>query len=55
MYQGYQQIFTDGSKHRSAVFAAAVTEGKVLTLRLPDHSSIFSAEARVVLLGFKII
>jgi hypothetical protein len=37
------------------VSAAAVTEGKVLALRLPDHSSIFSAEARAVLLGLKII
>jgi ribonuclease HI len=55
MYQGYQQIFTDGSKHRSAVSAGAVTEGKVLALRLPDHSSIFSAEARAVLVGLKII
>jgi ribonuclease HI len=55
MYQGYQQIFTDGSKHRNALSAAAVTEGKVLALRLPDHSSIFSGEARVVLLGSKII
>jgi ribonuclease HI len=55
MYQGYQQIFTHGSKHHSAVSAAAVTEGKVLSLRLPDHSSIFSVEARAVLLGYKII
>jgi hypothetical protein len=55
IYQGYQQIFMDGSRHRSAVSAAAVTEGKVLALRLPDHSSIFSAEARVVLLGLNII
>jgi ribonuclease HI len=55
VYQGYQQIFTDGLKHCSAVSAAAVTEGKVLALRLPDHSSIFSAEARAVLLALKII
>jgi hypothetical protein len=55
MYQGYQQIFTDGLKNRNAVSAAAVTEGKVLALRLPDHSSIFSGEARAVLLGLEII
>jgi hypothetical protein len=41
MYRGYQQIFTDGSKHHSAVSGGAVTEGKVLALRLPDHSSLY--------------
>jgi hypothetical protein len=43
MYQGYQQIFTDGSKNRSAVSSAAVTEGKVLALRVTRSLvSIFS-------------
>jgi ribonuclease HI len=33
------------------VAAAAVTESAVLVKRLPDHSSIFSAEARAILLA----
>jgi hypothetical protein len=40
---GYSRIYTDGSKED----AAAV----VLIQRLSDHSSIFSAEARVILLA----
>jgi kelch-like protein 2/3 len=54
-YQNYEQIFTDGSKKGSAVSAAAVTFGKVLVKRLPDHSSIFSAESRAVLLALDIM
>jgi hypothetical protein len=44
-YEGYKKIFTDGSKQGGAVSAAAVAEWKVLVKRLPDHASIFSAEA----------
>ena len=54
-YEGYSKIFTDGSKKGSAVSAAAVTFGKVLVKRLPDHSSIFSAESRAVLLALDIM
>lgn len=54
-YQEHEKIFTDGSKKGSAVSAAAVTFGKVLVKRLPDHSSIFSAESRAVLLALDII
>jgi ribonuclease HI len=51
VYGGYSRIFTDGSKEGAAVAAAAVTESAVLVKRLPDHSSIFSAEARAILLA----
>jgi ribonuclease HI len=54
-YQIHEKIFTDGSKKGSAVSAAAVTFGKVLVKRLPDHSSIFSAESRAVLLALDIM
>jgi ribonuclease HI len=54
-YQDCRRIFTDGSKKGSAVSAAAVTFGKVLVKRLPDHSSIFSAESRAVLLALDIM
>ena len=49
------QIFTDGSKQGSAVAAAAVVIDKVLVQRLPDHASIFSAEAQAILLALDII
>jgi hypothetical protein len=42
---------TDGSKEDAAVAAAAVAESAVLVKRLSDHSSIFSAEARAILLA----
>jgi hypothetical protein len=54
-YQGYKKIFTDGSKQGSAVSAAAVTKWKVLVKRLPNHSSVFSAEATAIVLAVKII
>jgi hypothetical protein len=55
LYQNYGKIFTDGSKRASAVSAAAVTFGKILVKELPDHSSIFSAESRAVLLALDIM
>jgi hypothetical protein len=51
VYGGYSRMYTDGSKEDAAVAAAAVTESAVLVKRLPDHSSIFSAEARAILLA----
>lgn len=54
-YDGYQKIFTDGSKQNPAVSAAAVTASKFLVKRLPDHASIFSAEAQAILLALDII
>jgi hypothetical protein len=45
-YEGYDKIFTDGSKQGICVAAAAaVSHDKVLVKRLPYHASIFSAEA----------
>jgi ribonuclease HI len=50
VYGGFSRMYTDGSKEDAAVAAAAVTESAVLVKRLPDHSSIFSVEARAILL-----
>lgn len=55
IYPGSTKIYTDGSKKGKAVSAAAVTVGKVLVKRLPDHASIFSAEARAILLALDIV
>jgi ribonuclease HI len=54
-YEDYTKIFTDGSKQKNAVAAAAVVVNKVLVKRLPDHASIFSAEAQAILLALNII
>jgi hypothetical protein len=45
----------DQKKAVQSVSAAAVTFGKVLVKRLSDHSSIFSAESRAVLLVLDIM
>jgi ribonuclease HI len=54
-YEGYCKIFTDGSKQGICVAAVAVSQDKVLMKRLPNHASIFSAEAIAILLALDII
>ena len=49
-------VFTDGSKTEERVAAAAVSTkqiNKPFTCRLPDDSSIYTAELRAILLAFK--
>jgi ribonuclease HI len=55
-YEGYDKVFSDGSKQGICVAAAAaVSHDKVLVKRLPNHESIFSAEAIAILLALDII
>jgi kelch-like protein 2/3 len=54
-FDGFSRIYTDGSKEEAAVAAAAVTDSAVLVKRLPDHASIFSAEARAIILALGVI
>jgi ribonuclease HI len=50
-YDNCFQIYTDGSKEGDHVAAAMVCKQNiVLTCRLPDNSSIFSAEAHAIIL-----
>jgi ribonuclease HI len=51
----YTHIYTDGSKDGAAVAAAAVSRNMNRSCRLPDNSSIFSAEAYAILLAVDII
>ena len=53
-YDGYLRIYTDGSKAGTAVAAAAISGPRLLIKRLPNGSSIFSAEARAILLALNI-
>jgi hypothetical protein len=54
-YEGYDEIITDGSKQGNSVAAVAGSHDKVLVKRLPNHASIFSAEAIAILLALDII
>ena len=47
-FSNYQHIYTDGSKEGDTVAAAAVTDNDTYTFRLPDKSSIFSAELKAI-------
>ena len=44
-YKDYISIYTDGSKQDNKVGCASVHKQETAKIRLPDHSSIFSAEA----------
>ena len=50
-YRKHQAIFTDGSKVGQKVGAAAIIPPHTLQQRLPDNSSIFSAETRAILMA----
>jgi len=54
VFEDYMHIYTDGSKDGATVGAAAVTKGQIMVRRLPDHASIFSAEAQAILLALDI-
>ena len=44
-YKNYQQIYTDGSKEDSKVGCAVISDNHSNMQRIPDDSSIFTAEA----------
>ena len=50
-----QCIYTDGSKEENKVGCATFTNGNCKTLRLPDGSSIFTAEAKAIDLALDFI
>ena len=55
-YPLLENIFTDGSKTEEGVAAAAVSTKRInkpFTCRLPDNSSIYTAEFRGILLALK--
>ena len=53
-YAGYERIYTDGSKAGTAVAAAALSGPRLSVKRLPNGSSISSAEFRAILLALNI-
>ena len=54
-YQGYLEIYTDGSKDGVKVGCASVSQLHTSRKRLPDNSSIFSAEVRAIDLALNYI
>ena len=47
-YYTHEEIYTDGSKDGSKVASAAVLDGELYQFRLPNNSSIFSAELKAI-------
>ena len=54
-YKNYQQIYTDGSKEDSKSGCAVISDNHSNMLRIPDDSSIFTAEAKAVDLALDFI
>ena len=54
-YKNYQQIYTDGSKEDSKVGYAVLSDNHSNMQRIPDDSSIFTAEAKAVDLALDFI
>ena len=54
-YKNYQQIYTDGSKEDSKVGCADISGNHSNMQRIPDDSSIFTAEAEAVDLALDFI
>ena len=54
-FDGFTRLYTDGSKDGPSVAAAAICGTRIIIKRLPNHSSIFSAEARAILLALETI
>ena len=54
-YKNYQQIYTDGSKEDSKVGCAVISNNHSNMQRIPDDSSIFTAEAKAIDLALDFI
>ena len=54
-YKSYKQVQTDGSKEDSKVGCAVISDNHSNMQRIPDDSSIFTAEAKAVDLALDFI
>ena len=54
-YNNYQQVYTDGSEEDSKVCCAVISSNHSNMQRIPDDSSIFTAEAKAVDLALDLI
>jgi hypothetical protein len=54
-FDGYERIYTDASKDGPAVAAAGMSRLVTRVNRLPNDASIFSGEARAILLALNVV
>ena len=54
-YRSYQHIYTNGSKDGERVGCALISRNHSSSLRIPDGSSVFTAEAKAIDLAFDFI
>jgi ribonuclease HI len=54
-FSTHNEIYTDGSKDQNNVASAAVCGNVIFSARLPNNSSIFTAEAKALQLAFDFI
>ena len=54
-FSDYSTVYTDGSKDDDRVASAALFGDRVASLRLPPPASIFTAEAKAIILALKFI
>ena len=54
-YKNYHQVYTDGSKEDSKVGCAVISDYHSNMQRIPDASSIFTAEAKAFDLASDVI
>ena len=47
-YYTHEEIYTDGSKDGEKVASAAILDGELYQFRLPNNSSVFSAEVKAI-------
>ena len=52
-YTNYVSIYTDGSKDGTSVTSAAIINKHTISRRLPDGTSVFSAEAKAIELALQ--
>ena len=52
-YTNYVSIYTDGSKDGTSVISAAFTNKRTISRRLPDGTSVFSAEVKAIELALQ--
>ena len=54
-YADYQHIYTDGPQKQERVGCAVLRENDLQTMRIPDGSSVFTAEAKAIDLALDLI
>ena len=54
-YLHYQHIYTDGSKDEKRVGCAVLMQNDCRMMRIPDGSSVFTAEAKAIDLALDLV